>query len=192
MTIEEIKQVVPSGNGGINSERRTIAEICAKPVPDVLLNDLEKNTGINNPVALSKIRRDFGVGWSSNKVPMPSVNGSVDFSVIEHPKFKVRLPLEENSLLTMVRQFRSVLSFEDVTAADIRKVSYSLMRKEIAKTYDITETQAGYLIGAMDSVIHETEDGWAVLVPNNLHRYKELYSHRGYVSRMRLKEDYDI
>ena len=33
-------------------------------------------------------------------------------------------------------------------------------------------------------VIHETDDGKIEIVPNNVHRFKQLYAHKGYVSKM--------
>jgi len=36
-------------------------------------------------------------------------------------------------------------------------------------------------------VIHETDDARIEIVPNNVHRFKQLYAHKGYVSKM-LKE----
>jgi hypothetical protein len=33
-------------------------------------------------------------------------------------------------------------------------------------------------------VIHETDDGRIEIVPNNVHRFKQLYAHKGYVSKM--------
>jgi len=36
-------------------------------------------------------------------------------------------------------------------------------------------------------VIHETDDGRIEIVPNNVHRFKKLYAHKGYVAKMMKK-----
>ena len=41
-----------------------------------------------------------------------------------------------------------------------------------------------HIIGLIDLVIHETDDGRIEIVPNNVHRFKQLYAHKGYVSKM--------
>ena len=41
-----------------------------------------------------------------------------------------------------------------------------------------------YLAWSVLLVIHETDDGTIEIVPNNVHRFKQLYAHKGYVSKM--------
>ena len=41
-----------------------------------------------------------------------------------------------------------------------------------------------YLAWSVLLVIHETDDGKIEIVPNNVHRFKQLYAHKGYVSKM--------
>jgi hypothetical protein len=63
-------------------------------------------------------------------------------------------------------------------------VTYYIGRKALADKYGITISQAGKIIGLLDLVIHETDDSRIEIVPNNIHRFKQLYAHRGYVSMM--------
>lgn len=61
---------------------------------------------------------------------------------------------------------------------------YYIGRKALAGKYGITIVKAGHIIGLLDLVIHETDDGRIEIVPNNVHRFKQLYAHKGYVSKM--------
>ena len=189
MTRRDVEEYVPKGNGGINKEGRTIKDICKQPVPDHILDVdfVMKHLGIKDRKLAQRISDDFRK-WTSNKVPMPSKEGYVDFSSVEHPLFKVKLPDTKEELLKEARKFRPEATLDDLDAVDIRRVSYSKMRKQIAEHYGISETNAGNLIGTMDCVIHETTEGFASIVPNNLHRCKDLYSHKGYVSKMKMTE----
>jgi hypothetical protein len=63
-------------------------------------------------------------------------------------------------------------------------VTYYIRRKALADKYGITISQAGKIIGLLDLVIHETDDSRIEIVPNNIHRFKQLYAHRDYVSMM--------
>ena len=54
----------------------------------------------------------------------------------------------------------------------------------MADRYGITVKQAAGIIGLLDLVIHETDGGKIEIVPNNVHRFKQLYAHKGYVSKM--------
>ena len=189
MTRRDVEEYVPKGNGGINKEGRTIKDICKQPVPDELLNVdfIMKNLGIKDRKLAQRISDDFRK-WTSKDAPMPSKDGYVNFSSVEHPSFKVKLPNTKEELLKEVRKFRPEATLDDLNATDVRRVSYSKMRRQIAEHYGIPESKAGDLIGTMDCVIHETTEGFATIVPNNLHRCKDLYSHKGYVSKMMMEE----
>ncbi|MBO5988185.1 MAG: hypothetical protein J6Q03_01730 [Paludibacteraceae bacterium] len=189
MTRRDVEEYVPKGNGGINKEGRTIKEICKQPVPDKLLNVnfIMKNLGIKDRKLAQRISDDFRK-WTSKDAPMPSKDGYVNFSSVEHPLFKVKLPDTKEGLLKEARKFRPEATLDDLNATDVRRVSYSKMRRQIANHYGISEGKAGKLIGKMDCVIHETTEGFATIVPNNLHRCKDLYSHKGYVSKMMMEE----
>ena len=145
MTIECI---IPSGNGGINGEGRTLREICEKPVPEHLIK-----------------------------------NGHVDFSAIAWPGVTARLP-EKDALVAAIRQNYPGISLDDITPRSIRDITYYIGRKALADRYGITISKAAHIIGLLDLVIHETDDGRIEIVPNNVHRFKQLYAHKGYVSKM--------
>ena len=76
---------------------------------------------------------------------------------------------------------------EEISASSIRDVTYYIGRKALADKYGLTIKQAADVIGLLDLVIHETDDALIEIVPNNVHRFKQLYAHKGYVSKM-LKE----
>ena len=38
----DLNNTIPSGNGGINGEGRTLKEICEKPVPEHLIKKLDE------------------------------------------------------------------------------------------------------------------------------------------------------
>lgn len=88
MARRDVEEYVPKGNGGINKEGRTIKDICKQPVPDHILDVdfIMKHLGIKDRKLAQRISDDFRK-WTSNKVPMPSKEGHVDFSSVEHPLF---------------------------------------------------------------------------------------------------------
>ena len=76
------------------------------------------------------------------------------------------------------------ISLDDINPRSIRDITYYIGRKALADKYGITIAKAGHIIGLLDLVIHETDDGRIEIVPNNVHRFKQLYAHKGYVSKM--------
>ncbi len=180
---DSLGSVIPSGNGGINGEGRTLWEICEQPVPSHLIDKLDGERIASEVV--NRMKHDLG-RMGSSRVPSPAVNGHVDFSAIAWPGVTARLP-ERDGLIAAVRQNCPHLNLDEITPRNIRDVTYYIGRKALAEKYGITVAQAGRIIGLLDLVIHETDDGRIEIVPNNVHRYKELYAHRGYVSKM-LKE----
>ena len=81
--------IIPSGNGGINGEGRTLKEICAKPVPEHLIKKLDEERLA--PGVVSRMKADLA-RMGSNRVPHPAQNGHVDFSAIAWHGVSVRLP----------------------------------------------------------------------------------------------------
>lgn len=177
------EDIIPSGNGGINGEKRTLKEICLKPIPDKLIRKLD--TIFVSPSIIAKIKSDLS-RMSSSRVPRPARNGHVDFKVIAWPGVTARLPKKEE-LIALVRQNHPNISLNEINAGCIREVTYYIGRKALAEKYGLTIKQAAEIIGMLDLVIHETDDARIEIVPNNLHRFKQLYAHKGYVSKM-LKE----
>ena len=172
--------VIPSGNGGINGEGRTLKDICEKPVPEHLIRKLDDERLA--PEVVSRMKADLA-RMGSSRVPQPAQNGHVDFSAIAWSGVSARLP-EKNGLIAAIRQNYPSISLDDINPRSIRDITYYIGRKALADKYGITIAKAGHIIGLLDLVIHETDDGRIEIVPNNVHRFKQLYAHKGYVSKM--------
>ena len=172
--------MVPHGNGGINAEKRTLGEICEQPVTDKLIRGLDE-MGLK-PGALAKIKSDLAKMGSKN-VPLPAEGGRVDFSSISWPGISPKLP-DKKKLIEEVSKNRNIVDVADIRPDDIRRVSYDIAHNALSEKYGITKEQAKLIIGKLDLVIHEAESGVVQIVPNNVHRYKQLYAHKGYVSKM--------
>ena len=175
-----INTIIPSGNGGINGEVRTLKEICECPVPEHLIKKLDEERLA--PEVVNWMKADLA-RMGSNRVPQPAQNGHVDFSAIAWPEVTARLP-EKNALVAAIRQNYPGISLDDINSRSIRDITYYIGRKALADHYGITISKAGHIIGLLDLVIHETDDGRIEIVPNNVHRFKQLYAHKGYVSKM--------
>lgn len=176
----DISNVIPSGNGGINGEGRTLREICEKPVPEHLFNKLDNQR--LKPEIISRMKADLK-RMGTSQVPQPAQNGHVDFSAIAWPGVTARLP-EKDGLVAAIRQNCPTICPADINPRTIRDITYKIGREALASRYGITITEAGDIIGLLDLVIHETDDGRIEIVPNNVHRFKQLYAHKGYVSKM--------
>jgi len=177
MNVDSIK---PSGNGGINSEGRTLLEICMQPVPDHLIKKLDEERLA--PKIVSRMKADL-TRMGSSRVPHPAQNGHVDFSAIAWPGVSAILP-EKEALVAAIRQNNPGISLDDINPRSIRDITYYIGRKALADKYGISIPKAAHIIGLLDLVIHETDDGRIEIVPNNVHRFKQLYTHKGYVSKM--------
>lgn len=175
-----IEKVIPYGNGGINAEKRTLLEICKNPVPSYLFKNID-NLGIGKK-ALARIKNDVSKMGTST-IPNPSHNGHVDLSSVAWKGINPKLPNKTELINTIIRNKKNI-ALKDITPDDIREVSYTIARQSLAKKYGITQEQAGLIIGKLDLVIHEAESGVVEIVPNNVHRFKQLYAHKGYVSKM--------
>lgn len=174
------EDIIPSGNGGINAERRTLKEICRKPIPDALIRKLD--TTSLSPSVIKKIKDDLS-RMGSSRIPKPSKNGHVDFKNIAWPGISAKLP-RKSELIKCIQRNHPNISIYEINGACIREVTYYIGRKTLGNKYGINDKQAGNIIGLLDLVIHETDDARIEIVPNNVHRFKQLYSHKGYVSKM--------
>jgi len=179
----DIENIIPSGNGGINGEGRTLKQICENPLPDALLSKLE-SLGLLTKTVCMMLRDLKRMGASI--VPKPAQNGHVDLHTIAWPGVSARLP-RKSELVDAIRQNWPDISEDRISPRDIRDVTYNIGRKALAERYGITIPQAGNVIGLLDLVIHESDDDRIEIVPNNVHRFKQFYAHKGYVSKM-LKE----
>ena len=99
--------IIPSGNGGINGEGRTLREICEHPVPDHLIKKLDEERLA--PEIVSRMKADLA-RMGSSRVPQPAQNGHVDFSAIAWPGVSTRLP-EKDGLIAAIRQNYPGISF---------------------------------------------------------------------------------
>ncbi len=61
--------IIPSGNGGINHEGRTLKEICEKPVPEHLIMKLDEERLA--PEGVSRMKADLA-RMGSSRVPQPA------------------------------------------------------------------------------------------------------------------------
>lgn len=175
-----LEKIVPYGNGGINAEKRTLKEICQQPVTKKMMNGLDDMNLNKN--TLDKIKADL-TKMGSNDVPLASENGHVDFASISWPGISPKLP-DKKKLIEAISKNRKITDPSDINPDDIRKVSYDIAHDALVDKYGITKEQAKLIIGKLDLVIHEAETGVVQIVPNNVHRFKQLYAHKGYVSKM--------
>lgn len=153
---------VPSGSGGINREGYTYGQLRRQPViPEVM-------RGISNLI----VRRWAEECNARNRsgFVMRKVSGEYCFDGL-HVGPKVKLPDRSE----LIRKFGRT-----PTAAEIRDVSYTLLREEIARQTGLSVSQAASAIGNMlDCVPHEDISGYVYMVPNWAHKW---FRHRGYVS----------
>lgn len=175
-----LEDVIPFKNDGINKEKRTLREICKKPIPQELISKLDE-MGLD-PFVVKRIKEDLSK-MGSDKVPHPSINGHVDLKDIAWPGISPKLP-DKESLIIAIKKNKKGIDLKDIGDRDIRDVSYDIARQTLADKYGITKEQAKDLIGLLDLVPHETENGVLQLVPTNVHKFKQLYAHKGYVSKM--------
>ena len=176
-----LEDVVPFKNGGINKEKRTLKEICQHPLLPQMYETLD-NMGLD-PSVLKRIKNDLEK-MGSNKVPRPSKGGHVNLNDIAWPGINPKLP-DKEALIAMIRKNKGNIELADIGERDIRDVSYEIARQALVEKYGITMKQADLLIGnTFDLVIHEAENGVVQIVPNNVHKFKQLYAHKGYVSKM--------
>lgn len=155
---------IPSGSGGINREGYTYGELRRQPIiPEIM-------RGITDPI----VRRWAEECNARNRSGfiMQKVDDEYSFDGL-HVGPKVKLP----SKAELIRLVGS-----NPTAEDIRNVSYTLLREEIARQTEMSVAKAASAIGNMlDCVPHEDISGYVYMVPNWAHRW---FRHRGYVSAM--------
>ena len=155
---------IPSGSGGINREGYTYGELRRQPIiPEII-------RGITDPI----VRRWAEECNARNRSGfiMRKVDNEYSFDGL-HVGPKVKLP----SKAELIRLVGS-----KPTAEDIRNVSYTLLREEIARQTGMSVAKAASAIGNMlDCVPHEDISGYVYMVPNWAHRW---FRHRGYVSAM--------
>ena len=159
---------IPSGSGGINRERYTYGQLRRQQIISEILNR------ITDPVVkrwAEECNRRNRSGFVMRKV-----SGEYCFDAL-HVGPKVKLP----SKTDLVNKFGRMPS-----AAEIRDISYSLLREEIARQTGMSVAKAASAIGNMlDCVPHEDISGFVYMVPNWAHKW---FRHKGYVSLILGKE----
>lgn len=153
---------VPSASGGINHEGYTYGQLRRQPIiPEVM-------RGISNPV-VRRWAEDCNARNRAGFV-MRKVRGEYSFDGL-HVGPKVKLPSKSQLIAELG---------PNPSAGEIREISYTLLREEIARQTGLTIRQAASAIGNMlDCVPHEDISGYVYMVPNWAHKW---FRHRGYVS----------
>ncbi|MDE7441377.1 MAG: hypothetical protein K2M69_04345 [Muribaculaceae bacterium] len=155
---------IPSGSGGINREGYTYGELRRQPIIPELMRD------ITNPT-VRRWAEECNARNQSGFI-MRKVDDEYSFDGL-HVGPKVKL----SSKADLIRLVGS-----HPTAEDIRNVSYTLLREEIARQTGMSVSKAASAIGNMlNCVPHEDISGYVYMVPNWAHRW---FHHRGYVSAM--------
>lgn len=155
---------IPCGSGGINREGYTYGQLRRQPIiPEIV-------RGISNPTVRQWAEECNNRNRSG--FVMRKVDGEYCFDdLFVGPK--IRLP----NRAELVARFGRMPS-----ADEIRALSYSLLREEIALRTGMNVNQAASVIGNMlDCVPHEDISGYVYMVPNWAHKW---FRHRGYVSKM--------
>ena len=163
---------VPSGSGGINREGYTYGQLRRQPIIPELMSR------ISHPVV--KLWAEECNARNRSGFVMRKIDGEYCFDGL-HVGPKVRLPERD----ALVAKFGRVPS-----ASEIREVSYTLLREEIARQTGLSVAQAASTIGnTLECVPHEDISGYVYMVPNWAHKW---FRHRGYVSRILGDEDYKL
>lgn len=155
---------IPSGSGGINREGYTYGQLRRKPIIDEVL------VNISNPT-IKQWAEECNLR-NRNGFKMAKIDGEYSFEGLRVGP-KIKLPSVEELKFQLGTQY---------TAADIRKLSYSLLQKAIADLSGLSLKQAAHAIGAMDCVPHEDPSGYVYMVPNWAHQW---FRHSGYVSAIK-------
>ena len=157
---------IPSGSGGINGERYTYGQLRHQPViPEVMQR-------ITNPVA-REMARECNARNAREGFMMYKVDGEYCFEGLRVGP-KVKIPLRPELLAR--------LGGQPLNAQNIRALTYSILREELARVAHCTTDEAADIIGnQLDCAPHEDISGYIFMVPNWAHKW---FRHNGYVSRM--------
>lgn len=169
-------QDIPSGNKGINREGYKYGQLRSQPI----INELLK--GIDN-VHLASLAKACNDRNSQHGFQMFKVNGAYCFWSLRVGPV-VQTPTVEQMRRILASQPHAALAVVNkcVTADLIRKVTYNLLHREVAKVCDISVKEAAYAIGnQLDCAPHEDPSGYIFMVPNWAHNW---FRHVGYVSQM--------
>lgn len=170
---------VPTGYGGINREGYTYGHLRRQPIINELLS------GIGNQ-QLSAFAQECNARNTQSGFQMFKVNGEYCFwglrisPVVRTPNIQ-----ELRQILAQQPAGAEALAIKSVTADTIRKVTYDLLRQEVARVCATSVNDAALAIGnQLDCAPHEDPCGFIFMVPNWAHKW---FRHDGYVAKM-LKE----
>ena len=170
---------IPSGNGGINGERYTYAQLRHQPIIQELMRNIKNSQ-------LKRYAEECNARNSVEGFRMFKVEGEYCFwglrvgSIVKTPSVSGMRQI----LLKDPKTFQAVMEHR-VTAAMIRAVTYDLLREEVARKCGMSKEEAGLAIGnQLDCAPHEDTSGYIFMVPNWAHKW---FRHDGYVSQV-LKE----
>lgn len=170
---------IPSGSGGINGERYTYGALRKHPIiPELMQN-------ISN-AQIANFAQECNARNASNGFKMFKVAGEYCFWALRvGPVVKTPTLSQMRQLLMADTKTANAVKTGTVTAPMIRNITYSLLRKELARQCGISENEAALAIGnQLDCAPHEDISGYIFMVPNWAHKW---FRHDGYVSQM-LKE----
>lgn len=158
---------IPSGYGGINGEGYTYSQLRHHPIIPELISSID-NSCVKEFV-LNCNARNQKEGFTMYKVNHEYCFWGLRVGPV------VKAPSEV--------ELRKLLADKDITTANIRQVTYDLLRAELSKYCDVCVCDSALIIGNMlDCAPHEDISGYIFMVPNWAHKW---FIHRGYVSQMK-------
>lgn len=171
---------IPFGNDGINQERRLLRSICRRPFLPYMYKAIDTlKISLESKIKIKESMRKTG----TYKIPEWAKNGSVNLSSVAWNGIRIKLP-NEKELIKLIQEKYSDINTNEITKKHIREITYGIGRQAVAERFNISVPDATFLIGLLDLAPHEAEDGYMEFVPNNIHRYKQRYAHKGYASAM--------
>lgn len=160
--------------GGINSEGRTREELYAHPYDYENLKDNVSTEKVEDGIDRTHQRLE------QEPFTRGTINGTQDFWGLRFDDFVVKLPSEAEYAAICKEKGWSIDS-ETIRV----KINYPIVWDAFAEKYGCTAAQAKDIIGnRLNSIIHEAKEGYAILVPRNIHQEKGAFSHTGYVSHI--------
>lgn len=153
---------IPYGSGGINREGYTYGQLRQQPIMPEIMRGISDQT----------VRRWAEECNARNRsgFVMRKIEGEYSFDGL-HVGPKVKLP-SRSELIVMLGN--------NLTAEEIRNVSYMLLREEISRQTGMSVAKAASVIGNMlNCVPHEDISGYVYMVPNWAHCW---FRHKGYVA----------
>jgi len=158
---------IPSDSrGSFNGERYTYGQLRHQPIiPEVMRR-------ITNPVA-REMASECNARNAREGFTMYKVDGEYCFEGLRVGP-KVKIPSRPELLAR--------LGGQPLNAQNIRALTYSILREELARVSHCSINEAADIIGnQLDCAPHEDISGYIFMVPNWAHKW---FRHNGYVSKM--------